>query len=768
MKHKSKLLAFLIASALIILLYFTLDLNRFDKQLLMASFNQTQTAASNQLTVIEVDEKTIQFFNQYPLPRNLYADLLEKLKPSPPSSIGFAIALNAPRFTPFNVPASAPTNDRLANIVKNSDFPIFIPTKLTKMPIEKSGAVYNYPTSSTIGQPTLGILLANKTVGTQSIPINFSININTIKYISFKDIIDGNFDKADIQNKKILITSSSIGLNDMYILPKYGRVAGSFIHILGYESLISAQQFSTIPNIIALILAILLIASLTFIQSNKSPLRAIYIGVATLISVTIATIILHHFFALILAPSLLYIAITASIALQIIQNIRNNTRILFLAKISSESALSNLKNNDLLTKLPNNNSFNKNLTTLYNTDNKERIILLISLNSLKEINEIHGREAGDIAILQLANILKTHLKGKAIISRYSNKIFSAIYNKANHNDYENLIKSLYEQISVPLILEDSEVAIDISIGGVIAPLHGKTPEALISNAIQALDYARETKSLNHFIYEENIAQKLRTKRQICAELNRAIKNEEFILYYQPQYEIRTNTLIGYEALVRWQDPVKGIRYPDEFIPIAEEFNLITQIGELVLKMGCNDAMQLPEHLSVALNISPMQFRNADIEFLCKKYLKQSGLAAHRLELEITESQMMDNIEHVKATLKKLKELGIKIAMDDFGTGYSSLQFLTELPFDKIKIDRSFTMKIGKSKQADALITTIIALGHSLDKQVVAEGVEDEDMIILLNAAGCHIGQGYHYGRPAALSETLTRLNQGPTRRRANH
>lgn len=271
------------------------------------------------------------------------------------------------------------------------------------------------------------------------------------------------------------------------------------------------------------------------------------------------------------------------------------------------------------------------------------------------------------------------------------------------------------------------------------------------------DNAENSNSNKWFIYEEDLAQNIRTRREIRTEIQRGIKNEEFVLYYQPQHDIRSGELIGYESLIRWNDPIKGLRYPDEFIPVAEEFGLITEIGELVLKLGCHDAAKWPSNLSVAINVSPMQFKTTDMAALCRKYLHQSGLPAKRLELEITESILMDDKDHVIKTLTAIQKLGVKIAMDDFGTGYSSLQYLTELPFDKIKIDRSFTMNIGKSTQADALISTIITLGHSLDKVVLAEGIESEDMIVLLKAAGCQIGQGYHYGKPMPISDVMAHL-----------
>lgn len=426
-------------------------------------------------------------------------------------------------------------------------------------------------------------------------------------------------------------------------------------------------------------------------------------------------------------------------------------------KTLSENALIDLKNNDQLTKLPNRNSFNKILDLLYSNThvNKSSLVILVNLDSLKEINDIYGVYIGDDAICQVGNLINSLIDDHGIVARFSDKIFGIIYNDIdteNTSHCEQLLSQIHYLFAKPLNLHGQKVIMDISMGVVIAPKHGETPDILMNNATQALDYSKSSNDIKWFTYEEDLTQTMRSKRSIRLELERAIENDEFVLYYQPQHEILTGKLIGFESLIRWEDPEKGLRFPDEFIPVAEDCDLITKIGEMVLKIGCEDAVNWPDDISVAINVSPIQFKNTDMAALCKRYIYETGLPAHRLELEITESMMMDDIDHVIRTLTKIQDLGVKIAMDDFGTGYSSLQYLTELPFDKIKIDRSFTMNIGKSKQADALISTIVALGHSLDKMVLAEGIETEDMIILLKAAGCHIGQGYHYSRPMPIED----------------
>ena len=425
----------------------------------------------------------------------------------------------------------------------------------------------------------------------------------------------------------------------------------------------------------------------------------------------------------------------------------------------SEVALINMRDHDALTKLHNRHSFNNHLDTIFlkNKSRKKHFIMLINMDGIKEINEMYGSKFGDKLICQIGQRLKKVAVDRAFVARYTDKIFGIIYDEEDETQYNDIINKISDTMGRHFSIGGVNILMPTSIGIAIAPQHGENSEALISNAMQALDFTRSTVMHKWYIYEEGLEKRIKPKRQIKQEIQRAIKNEEFVLYYQPQHDIRSGELVGYESLIRWNDPLKGLRFPDEFIPVAEEYGLMAEIGELVLKLGCHDAANWPIHLSVAINVSASQFQSLDMAALCLKYLEQSGLQANRLELEITESMMMDDIDTIIQTLCDIKSQGVKIVMDDFGTGYSSLQYLTEIPFDKIKIDRSFTMNIGKSQQSDAIISTIVALGHALDKTVLAEGIETPDMITLLGAAGCQIGQGYYYGKPMPLNDVYKQL-----------
>ncbi|PCI88612.1 MAG: hypothetical protein COB24_01210 [Hyphomicrobiales bacterium] len=917
---KRKIFPAVMLSILLAILSVTMDIEGWNQTANIQKFNQFTTPASQNLIIVKIDEESIADFNTWPWPRSRFAELLYKLETASPELVVLNVDFSAP---------SNPINDQIfSKAIKDVSFPVILPTK-TRSPreiipieplakysllgsldikVEKSGLVHEYLTFAENDRPTIGALLANR-VNTPQDPvhINFSINPLSIPCITFKTITSDDFDLSEIRGKTLLIGTTSPQLGDMYTLPEHGRLPNVFIHALGYETLVADRLFTTISPSIMLALAITLFITLTFLHDDTRLILALASNLIIMAIIYASSFIMHAYAAIMLPAAILYVAITLSCVLQIIQNIKYRSHILFketnrnnynkalinqvikesanaiiitnlqggilianskarqlfsmdnqtvqntesvfehipgsknlFAKVSqlksrngskiefvmehfknksgqeyiiemmlnktsfiqhfdnhkffnnssrmksheifnftiqdvtekmkiladknkSDSALIDLKNNDPLTKLPNRSNFNRVLELLYSNAHikKDSIVILLNLDSLKEINDLHGMDIGDEVIYQAGRLLRNAVGNQGLVARFSEKVFGVIYSGMdgeNTGHFKELIRQLYYLFSKPLYINGQNISIEVSMGVVIAPKHGDTPETLISNAVQALDYSKASKKTKWFIYEEGLAQKLRDKREIRLDLQRAIKNEEFVLYYQPQHDIVSGKLLGYEALIRWQDPIKGLRFPDEFIHVAEEFGLINQIGELVLKTGCHDAVYWPDDLTVAINVSPIQFKDTDMVDLCRKYLKQSGLPPERLELEITESMMMDDVDHVIKTLTSIKNLGVKIAMDDFGTGYSSLQYLTELPFDKIKIDRSFIKNIGKSKQADALISTIVALGHSLDKLVLAEGIETEEMIIMLRAAGCQLGQGYHYGKPMPIKHVREQLD----------
>jgi predicted signal transduction protein with EAL and GGDEF domain len=309
-----------------------------------------------------------------------------------------------------------------------------------------------------------------------------------------------------------------------------------------------------------------------------------------------------------------------------------------------------------------------------------------------------------------------------------------------------------DAIGNPYELEGQEIVIGTSVGIALAPDGHVSPDQLLKHADLALYRAKAEGRSTFRFFEPEMDAELQARRALEGDLRKALANREFELYYQPQINIRANEISGFEALLRWRHPERGIISPVEFIPVAEDIGLIASLGEWVIEQACREASSWPEGIKVAVNLSPVQFRYRGLVQIVGKSLLQSGLSPSRLELEITESVLLQDNDMTLATLHQLRRLGVRIAMDDFGTGYSSLSYLRSFPFDKIKIDQSFVRELSSRADCLAIVQSIASLGANLGMATVAEGVETEDQFQQIRAAGCTEVQGYYFGRPKPASE----------------
>jgi predicted signal transduction protein with EAL and GGDEF domain len=311
-----------------------------------------------------------------------------------------------------------------------------------------------------------------------------------------------------------------------------------------------------------------------------------------------------------------------------------------------------------------------------------------------------------------------------------------------------------------------QLIIGTSIGIAMAPADGNEPDQLLRNADMALYRAKaDGRGTYHFFQPEMDAQ-MQERRKLELDLRKALLAEQFELYYQPLVDVASGEVSGFEALIRWNHPERGLVPPDAFIPVAEEIGLIVPLGDWVLKQACREAATWPGKLTVAVNLSAVQFRNQMLALSVVSALGQSGLAASRLELEITESVLLQDDRSVLDALHQLRDLGVRICMDDFGTGYSSLSYLRSFPFDKIKIDRSFISELGKGNDAVAIVRAVLELGSSLGMTTTAEGVETEQQVDILRAEGCMQLQGYLFSRPIPAPQIAPLLQQFRPRVRA--
>jgi diguanylate cyclase (GGDEF)-like protein len=421
----------------------------------------------------------------------------------------------------------------------------------------------------------------------------------------------------------------------------------------------------------------------------------------------------------------------------------------------SEVKIAHMARHDALTGLPNRALFREHLDKAVAGVRKDDAcfaVFMLDLNRFKEINDTLGHPVGDALLKVVAERLRCCVRDTDALARLGGDEFAIVQPLSGaQNESKLLAERIRDAIAMPFDLDGQRVTIGTSIGIAVAPRDGSTCDELLKNADLALYRAKSERSEACCFFAPEMNARREARRSLERDLRSALANGEFELHYQPLLNLERDEVCGFEALLRWTHPERGMVSPTEFIPVAEETGLIVPIGEWVLRQACSDAAAWPSHIKVAVNLSRAQFKCRTLMQTVINALARAGLAAHRLELEITESAMLQDAEGAFATLRHLRELGIRIGLDDFGIGYSSLSNVRKFRFDKIKIDRSFIRDVsGDDVEAIAVVRSVAQLGFTLGIATTAEGVESQEQLDRVRAEGCTESQGDYIGRPAPV------------------
>ena len=429
----------------------------------------------------------------------------------------------------------------------------------------------------------------------------------------------------------------------------------------------------------------------------------------------------------------------------------------------SEDRIAHMARHDALTDLPNRVLLLEQLNhEIKRVKRGECLaVLCLDLDQFKSVNDALGHHIGDELLKLVGERLRGCTRELDIVARMGGDEFAIIMTQMEQAaDAATLSKRIRDSVIKPYQIEGHQIVTDISIGISVAPMDAVESTELLRNADMALYDAKGDGRGTFRFFEPEMNTRMKVRRELEMDLRKALATEQFELHYQPLVTLKTNEVNGFEALLRWNHPTRGLVSPADFIPIAEETGLIVPLGEWVLKAACNEAVDWPEHIKVAVNLSPAQLNCRNLVSMVTSALDESGMPPQRLQLEITETVLLQNTFTTLATLHELRKMGVQIALDDFGTGYSSLSYLRSFPFDKIKIDRSFIQDLSNGAEPLAIVNAVAGLAKCLNMTSTAEGVETQQQMDVLQSIGCTEMQGYLFSHARPASEIRRFFVQG--------
>lgn len=727
---------------------------------------------SGNTIVVEIDSKSLEEVGVWPWPRSLHASLLDRLLQAGADEVAFDIDFSSAS-DPFDDALFTAALERAGGYAWLAAFaqadahgvmtfsrplpefaaaagPVLVNVLLDPM----TGRARSLPTAATDAGgtiPALAVQLARPGVELPDIlEVDFSLDMNGIPRVSYTDVLYGRADPALFNGRKVVVGASAIELRDFFNVPRFGVIPGPMLQAMALETLTVGRilaNWGGLPGL--LITSALALGLMAFRRRNFLVIAPVLIGLS-LAGETAASLAYAHL-NLIVATANLHIGMLFLFGLALADNGYNH----HLARRAAQDRLHYLATHDAATGLL------SRLGLLALPETPERCMMIVlQVRALEELRATLGHELVEKLLVQFSHRL-SHT-GFAEVARVAPASFAL--GDIDHGDSGRLANSarqLTKTLSGNYNVDGHHLHIEV-VAGHAAGLSSRAD--LLNQADTAVIQARtERVPVRGFSLADQ--QSMDRHRQLDRDLRQAIGRNQLRLIFQPQFDLRTRAMIGAETLMRWDHPELGLVSPAEFIPLAEETGLIVDLGRWVLWEACQQAAQWPEPITVAVNVSPIQFQHEGFSAMIGVALRRSGLPASRLELEITESESVADAARVRDVMWRLQKLGIRLSIDDFGTGYSSLSYFRDLPFETVKIDQSF-VRDRTSPEDRKLLAAIVALSASMGKLTTAEGVEDEATALQLAAMGCNFGQGYYFSKPISSQELCDLIRSEQRRRKA--
>ncbi|WP_173087436.1 EAL domain-containing protein [Devosia sp. 1635] len=732
--------------------------------------------ASGSTVVVDIDSESLAEIGVWPWPRSLYAQALDRLVEVGAAEVAFDIDFSS---------ASTPAEDQqLAQALERAggyaylaafqqlsgaegELALSMPMGplleqaspvLVNVFLDSSGQAKSFLSRVETDQGEVRALPVELVPSGQALPrsvnIDFSIDARTIPRIPFADVLAGRADPTLLQGKQVIIGASAIELRDLFSIPRFGIVAGPVLQAVAVETLKSGRIITDLrlgPSAIALVLMAL---ALLFLRSR---LRLWQIGLlaAGLGAVwEVAALVTYRTMAVSFDTGFFHGGIVVLLVLAVV----DEAFIQYRGRIAALRRLSHLARHDQTTGALSRAGL---IEAAAPWGFAPKAVILVRVQRLNLLRASLGHEVTDSLLHAIGERLSGQVPG--LVGYVADDSFAWAYRleRPDMAVMDEACRSLSARLGGIYDTIGHRIHVEVRCGYSAGPL---SVDDLLNQAETALLQADAERA--PFVgYSPTDQQQLEERRQLDLDLRHAVEDGQLEVVFQPQIDLRTRTIVGAEALLRWRHPQLGMISPAQFIPLAEETGLIVDLGRWILEEACSQAMAWPWEGRMSVNVSPVQLQLSDVPAMVAGALVLSGLPPKRLDIEITESSLVAGIGGIIRTFAALKGIGVDVALDDFGTGYSSLSYLKDLPFDKLKIDQSFVRAMGDGAAGDVIVASIIGLGRSLGKTTVAEGIEDEAAASALAAMGCSIGQGYYFGRPVdgptmrALVETNLPLPQ---------